>query len=466
MTFQKLAIPGLETSQESTLNGLLKTLDDKYKRNHLRSCYYDGKHAVRAVGTIIPPQYYKLGIVLGWSAKAVDVLARRCNLDGFVWPDGDLASLGLPEVMESNRLGAEINSAIVQALQHGASFLINTQGAEGEPKSLIHIKDAKNATGEWDPRRRVLKNLVSVNERDDKGQPISLVLYLPDLTLSIDKADGKWTVVPSEHAWGVPAEPLVYKYRTARPFGSSRISRPVMSLQDQATRTVIRMEAHNDVYTIPDLWMLGADEAIFKNADGTQKASWQVVMGRIKAIPDDDEATAGNERADVKQFPASSPEPHIASLKQQAQLFSGETSIPISSLGVSDMSNPTSADSYIASREDLIAEAEGTTDDFGPTLGRTITRALAIQNGETEIPREWATIAAKWRSPIYLSRAAAADAGSKQLSAAPWLADTEVGLELLGLSEQQIARAMADRRRAAGRQVIASLTPAADANTV
>jgi len=43
------------------------------------------------------------------------------------------------------------------------------------------------------------------------------------------------------------------------------------------------------------------------------------------------------------------------------------------------------------------------------------------------------------------------------LGAVPWLAETEVGLELLGLDEQQIRRAMADRRRAAGRAVVAAL---------
>jgi hypothetical protein len=250
----------------------------------------------------------------------------------------------------------------------------------------------------------------------------------------------------------------VYKPRVGRPFGQSRISRPIMSLHDQALRTVIRMEAHNDVYTIPDLWMLGADESIFKNADGSQKASWQIVVGRIKGLPDDEDAT--NPRAEVKQFPAASPEPHIMTLKQQAQLFSGESSVPLTSLGVSDMSNPTSADSYIASREDLIAEAEGATDDWAPALRRSLARGLAIQNGLREVPAEFAGIQPKWRSPVYLSRAAQADAGMKQLSAVPWLAESEVGLELLGLDEQQIQRAMADRRRLRGGGVLDAITSA------
>jgi hypothetical protein len=144
-------------------------------------------------------------------------------------------------------------------------------------------------------------------------------------------------------------------------------------------------------------------------------------------------------------------------LKQQAQMFSGETSIPLTSLGVSDMSNPTSADSYIASREDLIAEAEGATDDWAPAFRRSMMRALAIANDLSEIPEEWRTLNTKWRSPVYLSRAAQADAGTKQLAAVPWLAETEVGLELLGLNELQIKQALADKRRVEGRRAITSL---------
>jgi hypothetical protein len=451
---KRIVVDGLTDEENDTANVLLAQLDAKGDRNLLRASYYDGKRALRQVGTVIPPQYYRIGIVLGWSAKAVDILARRCNLDGFVWPNGDLEAAGLPEVWDDNNLGAELSSGLISSLIHGVSYLVNTEGGDGEPKSLVHAKDAMNATGVWNNRVRRLENLLSVVDRKD-GKVVGFVLYLDGETITVVKEPG-WKVVDRvEHRWGVPAEPLVYKPRAGRPMGSSRISRAVMSLHDQALRTVIRMEGHADVYSFPEMWLLGADEAIFKNPDGTRKAAWQVMLGRIKAIPDDDEAETP--RADVKQFAASSPEPHILQLKQQAQLFSGETSIPLTSLGVSDMSNPTSADSYIASREDLIAEAEGATDDWSPPVRRAIARALAIANDDGAVPDEFGSIEPKWRSPMYLSRAAAADAGAKQLAVVPWLAETEVGLELLGLDDQQIRRAMADRRRAAGRDVLAAI---------
>ena len=58
---------------------------------------------------------------------------------------------------------------------------------------------------------------------------------------------------------------------------------------------------------------------------------------------------------------------------------------------------------------------------------------------------------------MHLSRASQADAGMKQLAAVPWLAETDVGLELLGLSDQQITRAMSQRRRAVGRDVLTTI---------
>ena len=454
-----ITLPDLDVEQNGTLVRLQEQLRQKASRNLLRASYYDGKRAIRQVGTVIPPQYYRLGIVLGWSAKAVDILARRCNLDGFTWPDGDLDSLGMSEVWNQNHLGSEVSSGLVSSLIHATSFVVTTKGGDGEPPVLIHFKDAMSATGEWDNRARRLKNLLSVTSRDEQGDLTGFVLYLPNLTVTATREGGKWKSDKSEHTWGVPAEPLPYKPRVGRPFGSSRISRPVMSLHDQALRTVIRMEGHADVYSYPELWMLGAEPSIFKNSDGSPKANWEVMLGRIKGIPDDDGAE--NPRADVKQFPASSPLPHIDQLKQQAQLFSGETSIPLTSLGVSDMSNPTSADSYIASREDLIAEAEGATDDWAPFLRRAVARALAMANGESEVPESWASIDTRWRSPLYLSRAAQADAGMKILSVIPDLAQTEVGLRLVGLDDQEVRQVAADRRRAAGTGVLSTLQEAA-----
>lgn len=459
----KFRIPDLNDDVLDHINGLYQQLVERTPRNLIRASFYDGKYAIQQIGSIIPPEYLRTATVLGWSAKSVDTLARRCNLDYFFWPDGDFDSIGGQEVWDENFFATKANSAIVSSLIHGPAFLINTEGDEGagEPKSLIHVKSALQATGTWNARRNGLDDLLSVTSRDEKGNPTGIALYEDGVTVTADlDVDGDWHVDVKTHDLGVPVEVLPYHPREDRALGSSRITRPVMGLQKRALKAIIRMDGHADVYSFPQLILLGADAKNFKNPDGSLKPAWQVALARVFALPDDeDEPDAARARADVKQFPASSPEPHIKMIEQIAMMFSGETSIPVESLGFSNRANPTNADAYLAAREDLIAEAEGATDDWSPAFRRSYIRALAIKNGEKTIPEQWKTIDARFRSPIYLSKAAQADAGSKMLGAGPeWLKETEVGLELLGLDAQQIKRALSQKRSATSQALVKALT--------
>lgn len=471
MTSTELArvrLPGIDSDTNALINGLVAEIETRRRRNYLRACYYDGRHAVRKFGSgIVPEQYFTLGLVLGWSAKAVDILARRCNLDGYTWPDGDLESLGYTEVMDDNFFGAESSSAVISSLIHGPSFLINTTGAEGtnEPESLIHVADAMNATGEMNGRTRRLDNLLSVLKRDEERNLLSFVLYLDGRTITATRtrAGGRWSVDDKPHPWGVPAEAVIYKPRTGRPFGSSRISRVVMSLHNRALRTLIRMEGHADLFSYPELWMIGADpREVLTDENGNQLPTWKAMMARIKGIPDDPDADDERlARAEIEQFQQSSPAPHIDLFQQCANDFAGETDLPVSALGVQAKTNTTTDDGSDNAEKQLIAEAEGATDDWSPAFRRSMARALAIKNDLNEIPDAYKSINTKWRPPAYLSRSAAADAGSKQLAAVPWLAETEVGLELLGLSDSQIKRAMADKRRGLSARLVEKLTGAA-----
>lgn len=461
--FETITIPALTVDEQRTLNGLLEFLASKTPRNRLRSAYYDGRNAVKDLGISMPPNFRNVATVLGWSAKAVDVLNRRCTLKGFTVPGVEDADLGLDTLWTSNYLQTEAPQAGVSSLIHAVSFLIATQGDEsaGEPPVLITSKDALSGTGQWDRRQRRMVSFLSILDADDEGRPTEMVLYLPNLNVTMTKSAGRWSVDRSEHAYGVPVEPLVYKPRLARPFGSSRISRAVMSLHDSAIRTVIRSEISAELYSVPQRVLLGADESAFKNADGTVKTAWQAILGRVWAIPDDQDAD--NPRAEIEEFSQGSQEPHVAQLRAWAQLFAGETSIPITSLGISTDANPASAEAYYASRDDLIAEAEGTTDEWTSGWRRTMVRALQMLNewDDGEVPAEVERLQVLWRNPATPSRAAAADAAAKTIDKFPWLAETEVGLELYGFDRPFIERAMAEKRRAGGSAALQAIVRAA-----
>ena len=66
-----------------------------------------------------------------------------------------------------------------------------------------------------------------------------------------------------------------------------------------------------------------------------------------------------------------------------------------------------------------------------------------------------------WANPVTESPAGAADAATKLFAALPWLGETEVGLEMAGLTPDQIRRALSEKRRARGSEALLALREAA-----
>lgn len=460
-TLQKITVLDLTHEEQRDLDELVVQWRAKRRRNNIRSAFYDMKNSDQALKSRdIPAVIRERRYVLGWSAISVDKLNRRANLDGFYDANGhDLDDLGLAELMRENRLTSELSQGGVSSLIHAVSFLVTTQGERdaGEVPVLINARDASTSTGIWNVRRRAIERFLSITELDDKGEPTAMTMYRPNVNVHMEKRRGAWQVERYSHSHGVPVDPMRYRPRLGREFGASRISRTVMSLHSQALAAMIRADVNGEAYSLPRYALLGATEAAFQNADGSPKPTWQAAWDAIWAIGDDEEmATRAPQlaRADIKQFHGQSPEPQNAHLRMLAQMFSGETSVPIGELGIIGDSNPTSAEALTVSRDDLIAEAERTTDDWSPDVSSAVTRALIMRNGDVPADLD---VRPRWRNPIHVSRAQAADAGSKILEKVPWLGETEVGLELLGLTPDQIRRAYADRQRNAGRAILESI---------
>lgn len=459
---RKIRIADLTDDEQNSLDELILQWRDKRPRNNLRTAFYDMTNSDRALMSgQVPMVIRRRKFVLGWSANAVDKLNRRINLEDFYDSSGaNLDDFGLSGFVRDNRLVNEYSQAGVSSLIHAVSWIVTTQGdtSAGEPEVLQLAKDSTTATGIWDVRRRALSSFLSITDLDDQGEPVEMTMYLDNLNVLMSKEDGRWTVDRKEHAYGVPVDPLRYKPRLGRPFGSSRISRAVMSIHTQALAAMMRADVNGEAYSLPRYVLLGATEEAFKNADGSPKAAWQAAWDAVWAVGDDPDAPSDAlARADVKQFTGQSPEPQNAHLRMLAQMFSGETGIPIGELGIIGDSNPTSAEALQASRDDLIAEAERTADDWSPDISTAVTRGLRMLNSG-DIPPNL-DLRPVFRSPMHTSRAQAADAGSKTIDKFPWLAETEVGLELSGLSPDQIRRALAERQQANGRRVLDRLIP-------
>ncbi|MEV0267712.1 phage portal protein [Hamadaea sp. NPDC050747] len=454
-----LTIPGLSATDQETLNRLWRQLNAKQARNRVRRIYYDSKNALKDLGIAIPPSLRNLDAVLGWPAKAVDKLAERTHLDGFVLPGKSTADLGLDDLWIENRLDIEAPQAHISGLLHACAFVATTLGdtTAGEPKVIVTAHSAEHATGLWDPRRRRLSAALVVVAVDNAGNVSELVMALPDKILSMRHDGTKWDVRAVTHKLGrVPVEPLVYQPRLGRPFGKSRLTRPVLYLADSALRTVVRSEVGAEFFSAPQRYAMGADETAFQDADGKPRGQWEAVIGRVWAIERDDEG----EIPVVGQFPQVSMQPHSEHLRMWAMLYAGETSLPVSSLGIIQ-DNPSSAEAIHASMEDLITEAEAAMTTFGAGWRMTALTALQLRDDLEAVPKEWSGLRAKWRNPATPSQAQSADAAAKLVGAGILPPDSEVTYEMLGFDQTTIARLIEDKRRAQAQDRLTALATAA-----
>jgi hypothetical protein len=458
-----IIVPGLDEYDQYNLNQLLEQLERKARRNALRNQYYEAKYSLRDLNIAIPPKFRNFDAVLGWPAKAVDVLSKRCNIDGFVVPGIQDAAenLGINDVWQDNRLTMESTMAHSSAMIHSCSFLCTVLGDTtiGEPPVLMLVKSALDATGIWDERLRALRSALSVIDRDMDGHPTSVVMYYPDRAVMMQRDwanSTNWQINEIQHDLGrVPVEPLIFNPTPMRPFGSSRISRAVMSLTDSALRTVVRAEISAEFYTAPQRWALNLPTEAF--ADG----GWSAILGRILAIepPGLDDDADPSFQPQLGQFPQMSMQPHTEQLRMWATMFSGETAIPVGSLGIVQ-DNPSSAEAIYAAKEELVIEAESANRVFSLGWVRSMQNALMLRDGLTELPAEWRNMKAVWRDPSTPSKASAADAMAKTVAVLPWVAESEVVLEKMGWDRTDIERAKADRRRSTVGQAVTALRAA------
>lgn len=419
---------------------LLAQIADHRARNITRTIYAEGKNTLEDFGISLPPQIKTADYVLGWPMKAVSSLAARCQFDGWVIPGEEQDPFDLMSIAASSSLHTVLPQAISSALIHSCAFLVlDPSGAEGVRVAAV---EATQATGVWDRRTNSLSEALTIQLDPQSGVPTSITWYTRErvVTFHLSAAfqiTGR-TEVPNltGRVW---VEPLVYRPTVARPFGSSRISRAVMSLTDAGVRTVARAEGHAEFFASPQRWATGVEDGAF------DMDRWNAVMSRLVVFSKDEDGDTPN----LGQFPQMSMQPHFDHLRSLASLFAGETGLPLSALGIVQ-DNPASAEAIYAAKEDLVIEAQAAMLVWGDALRRLAVTAVMLRDGLTEPPAELALLRTKWRNPATPSIVSAADATAKKVAAIPWLAESDVTLEDLGYDEPTIARLLADKRRAQG----------------
>ena len=396
----------------------------KIGRNRLKMRYYNGKNVLKDFGISIPPQLTNVETIVGWPQKAVDTMAVRCRFDGFTATDPGIQAV-LDGVDERSRLRVKYRQATQSTLIHSCSFATVTM--DDYRKSRIDFYSAERAAARWDDAAGRIAYGMTILDFDIDGEPSEVMLYTDNAAVHAWlNGYGWWDWEAQPYRMGRPAmEALVYRPTFKKPFGQSRINRAVMSITDSAVREALRTEISAEFFTSPQKYLLGADENAFAN-----KTKWEAYIGNIFAVGRD-------ENGDMPQFgqlAQGSMQPHTEYMRSLAARFSGETNVPISTLGVIH-DQPASAEAIYAASEPLIIECEDFNDSARDSLKVLAMMAIA---GELDTPLdelEDTDFTPNFRSPAMPSVVSQTDAMVKIASVVPGFAGTDVFFEQIGFAE-------------------------------
>lgn len=433
-------IEGMSEEESKLIAKLLAVWKKKRQRNNIKTEYYDGKIKVKNLGISVPRDLAILSdVVLGWGAKAVDALAVRSRFDGFVYEG--LNEDPLNDALRRNNFSELYRQAVLSELTNSCAFITVGAGMDGEPDVIINAYAANRGAAIWNARNKCIDAGIVITEVGEKvkSEPEAIILYTKDSAIECKRTNEKWASTRTDYEFGRPLmEALIYKPTLTKPLGTSRISRAVMSIIDRAMRCAVRMDVAAEFFSTPQKYLLGAEEDVL---NGMSK--WEAYIGYILGIGRDE----NGELPEFGQLSQMQLTPLTDQMRALAAEFAGETGVPVSSLGVIH-DNPASAEAIYAEREDLILEADSLNVTNGNALQNIGLLALAILGGYKTIdamPNEWKTIMPKFKSTSKLSVVSQSDAIVKQVSAVPWIADTDVALEELGYSVEQITRMKAQR---------------------
>lgn len=437
----------------------LRQLADVYQyhqcRNSIKDKYYEGRVTLNDVnlGIALPPGLKKLEVGCNWGQKAVDALACRSMLDGFVG-SGQAADT-VARLVEQNRLLDQYAKACREELKYGCVFA--TLSADEALGCRIRFHSPAAAAALWSGEKGridcglAIIDTVPDEKYKDSWRPHIVNLYTDEAVTVLTAKSGRWTAQRHPHKMGRPLmEPLIWNATTGKPFGRSRLKGPVRALIDDYIRIIANATIALEFSTAPQKYLLGLTDDQY---DAVVSNKFRQYIGNILAATTNPET---GENPVFGQLAQGSLQPHVDKMRMTATQFSAATGLTITDVGIVNDANPTSSDAILAQSQTLVLMAQQLNTGNGDALKVIIQMAQAIARDISlgQLSDEERDIMPHFKNPAMPSVAVTADAAIKIASVRQEFASTDTFLEMIGFDQADIQRIKGQEQRVRGQQLL------------
>ncbi len=447
---------GITDQEREQLSDLVDIFNAHIVRNEIKNKFYEGNVTLQEVnlGIALPEGFRGLEIGCEWGSKAVDVLASRSIFDGFVGSNGEEVA-EMRQIMMDNCMISEYAKACKDELKYGCTFA--TLSADPVIGCRIRFHSPATASARWNGEAgRIDCGLSIIDTENDKtlqsvAVPSVLRFDTADAVIILRRNDGNWLVERHPHIMGRPLmEPMIWNATPAKPFGRSRLKKPVRELIKGYVRTVANATIGLEFSTSPQKYLLGVTDEQF---DAVVSNKFIQYIGSILAATTNPET---GESPKYGQLQQGTIQPHVEMIRMLATQFSAATGLSMTDTGVVNDSNPTSSEAIQAQQQTLILMAEQLNESNGNSLRVIARMAQAIVRNVsmadlTEVEND---VVAHFKNPAMPSVSMTADAAVKIVSARNEFASTDIFLEMLGFDQADIRRIKAQEQRSRGLQVL------------
>lgn len=434
-------------------------------RNRDRFVYYNAEQEFVNMNVAIPAEFEQYASVLGWNATAVDTLARRVQLDGFVRPGSVDRFTDLDAALRRTRFFSQFKMAVQSMLIYGPAFIATVRSG-GMTK--VQAFSARDATGIWDDERPgQLRCGIAVQEWEHFGVKRALLFY-PGAAIQLTRRTfgSDWEV--QRFRTGLPGRvslrPLTFLPQLDKPWGQSRITRPMLSLTRSAARSFLRAEMNGEIYGYPQLYGTNMSPEL-----AAQFASGMAKFFAVDVHRDEDGAPMPSSEVPetkIGQVQVGSQQPHLDSLRSTAMLYAAESHLSPDKLGVIH-DNPSSADA--------IDRADGELNDLAEETGRDVREPILdvlhdvwlLENGAVSVPDDVAALEADFHDPGQTTRYSSRMALASLVTAGAVTPGESITYEAAGFSKAtalRLAEAWQAAKRRKSQQAMAEQALAARSN--
>lgn len=451
-------VQNLPDYEQLLLNDLVTVFNAHNSSNRKKIRYYEGHVTVGEVNLDIalPRGLRNLEVGCSWGQKCVDVLASRSMFDGFVGANGTNNDR-LNKIVENNQLIYEYQKATRDELKLGSSFA--TLALDEKRQVSIRFHSSLTASALWDGEKgRIKAGLAVIDSVEDETQrdtwrPSVINLYTDNATWVLRRPPrtSNWFATGYPNKMGRPLmEPLVWDATSSKPFGRSRIKKPIRSLIDGYIRTIANASIALEFDTAPQKYFFGASDEQFEQLIANKFKNYVGSMLISTTNPET------GQNPEFGQLPQGNIEPHVQMLRSLATQFSAATGLTVTDTGVVNDANPTSSDAILAQSQTLVLLAEQLNRGNANSLKNIALMALAIDQNKTleELSEDETNVVAHFKNPAMPSVSVTADAAIKIASAREGFGNTDVFLEMIGFDQADIRRIKAQEMRNKGADVL------------